>query len=196
MQHSTTAEREETRDFRRRRDRKTTRCVEPRRVKLQFRIVLAALALATLALWLPTIAKADLAAEQELAERYAPVVRLVEQPKECGPGEPYDPMDVDLLFGESTVSLRGPWNATDLVKIGPTAADIAHLFGYHLDFPDTRSTRAAPTSTGHEGSPRGASRPRTRMSPPTPAIRESSRSSTGCSTPSTTGTTSMRATGR
>ena len=44
-------------------------------------------------------------------------------------------MDVDALFGDSTVALRGPWNASDLVKIGPTADDLAGLFEYHLDFP-------------------------------------------------------------
>ena len=80
-------------------------------------------------------AAADLADEQALAERYAPVVRLVEQTEECGPGEPYEPMDVDHLFGEPTVALRGPWNNTDLVKIAPTAKDLAGLYEYHLDFP-------------------------------------------------------------
>ena len=74
-------------------------------------------------------------AEEDLAAKYAPVVRLVEQTEECGPGEPYRPMDVDLLFGDSTVALRGPWNASDLVKIGPSAEDLAGLFEYHLDFP-------------------------------------------------------------
>ena len=74
-------------------------------------------------------------AEQDLAAKYAPVVRLVEQTEECGPGEPYRPMDVDRLFGDPTVALRGPWNATDLVKIGPSANDLAGLFEYHLDFP-------------------------------------------------------------
>jgi hypothetical protein len=74
-------------------------------------------------------------AEQDLASKYAPVVRLVEQTEACGPGEPYRPMDVDRLFGDSTVALRGPWNATDLVKIGPSAKDLAGLFEYHLDFP-------------------------------------------------------------
>ena len=74
-------------------------------------------------------------AEQDLASKYAPVVRLVEQTEACGPGEPYRPMDVDRLFGDSTVALRGPWNATDLVKIGPSANDLAGLFEYHLDFP-------------------------------------------------------------
>lgn len=88
-----------------------------------------------LALVLAFPAAADLGDERALAEKYAPVVQLVEQPEECGPGEPYEPTDVDLLFGNSTVALRGPWNATDLVKIGPTAKDIAGLYEYHLDFP-------------------------------------------------------------
>ena len=92
-------------------------------------LLLALMALA------PAEAKAGLADEQALAERYAPVVRLVEQPVECGPGEPYEPTNVDLLFGNSTVALRGPWNPTDLVKIAPAAADIAHRYEYHLDFP-------------------------------------------------------------
>ena len=92
--------------------------------------------LATVAgLLMPGTAWADLADEQALADRYAPVVRLVVQEEECGPGEPYEPIDVDLLFGDPTVALRGPWNATDLVKIGPTASDLAGRYDYHLDFP-------------------------------------------------------------
>jgi len=94
------------------------------------------LALAALAaLVLATTASADLADETALAEKFAPVVRLVEQPEECGPGEPYIPTDVDVLFGEPTVALRGPWSPTDLVKIGPAAPDLAELYEYHLDFP-------------------------------------------------------------
>jgi hypothetical protein len=81
-------------------------------------------------------ASAGLQAERDLAERYAPVVRLVTQAKECGPGEPYRPIDVNVLFGADTVSLRGPWNRTDLIAIGPTAAQVGKgLYGYHLDFP-------------------------------------------------------------
>ena len=81
-------------------------------------------------------ASAGLQAERDLAEKYAPVVRLVTQAKECGPGEPYRPIDVDILFGADTVSLRGPWNRTDLIAIGPTAARVGQgLYGYHLDFP-------------------------------------------------------------
>ena len=94
-------------------------------------IVLAAAALVAV----PTAA-ADLADEEALAERFAPVVRLVEQEAECEPGEPYDPLDVDLvLANEPTVALRGPWNSTDLVAIGPEAEDLRNRFEYHLDFP-------------------------------------------------------------
>ncbi len=90
---------------------------------------------AVLALACCPVAAADLADETALAERYAPVVRVVEQLEECGHGEPYRPTDVDLLFDEPTVALRGPWNPVDLVRIGPTADDIADLYEYHLDFP-------------------------------------------------------------
>jgi hypothetical protein len=89
-----------------------------------------------LALWVAPTAWADLADETALAEKHAPIVRLVEQADACGPGEPYEPMDVDALFDEPTVALRGPWNPVDLVKIGPTDADVARgLYEYHLDFP-------------------------------------------------------------
>ena len=81
------------------------------------------------------VAAADTAAETALAERYAPVVRLVDQPEECGPGEPYIPTDVDVLFDEPTVAFRGPWNRTDLVKIAPAATDLVNRYEYHLDFP-------------------------------------------------------------
>src|SRR6187551_2987128 len=95
--------------------------------------ILGALALV---LALAPAAAADLRDEQALAERYAPVVRLVEQTEECGPGEPYEPLDVDVLFDEPTVALRGPWGGGDLIKVGPSAEDLADgLYEYHLDFP-------------------------------------------------------------
>jgi hypothetical protein len=96
---------------------------------------LALVAAATTALLVPARAGAGLADERALAARFAPVVDLVEQTKECGHGEPYEPLDVKALFGQPTVALRGPWNPTDLVKIGPTAEDLVGLYGYHLDFP-------------------------------------------------------------
>ena len=79
---------------------------------------------------------ASAADEQALAEKYAPVVRLVEQKVACGPGEPFVPTDVDSLLGNDTVALRGPWDTDDLVQIAPEAADLGKgLTGYHLDFP-------------------------------------------------------------
>ena len=96
--------------------------------------VLLALVVASLVV-VPSAA-ADLADETALAEKHAPVVRLVTQEEECGPGEPYLPMDVEALFGDRTVALRGPWNPVDLVAIGPQADDLAQgLYEYHLDFP-------------------------------------------------------------
>jgi hypothetical protein len=91
---------------------------------------------ALLALLAPSGASADRSQEEALAERYAPVVRLVAHRGECGPGKPYMPIDVDLLLGQPTVALRGPWGSGDLIKIGPTADDLAKgLYDYHLDFP-------------------------------------------------------------
>jgi hypothetical protein len=93
-------------------------------------------AIALVALVATPLAAAELADEQALAERFAPVVRLVEQEAECGPGEPYDPLDVDLLLAnEPTVALRGPWNRTDLVEIAPEPDALRNRFEYHLDFP-------------------------------------------------------------
>jgi hypothetical protein len=80
-------------------------------------------------------ARADTADEAALAQRFSPVVRLVEQEEPCGHGEPFEPMDVDGLFDEPTVALRGPWNPVDLVKIAPTARDLVGRYQYHLDFP-------------------------------------------------------------
>ena len=75
-------------------------------------------------------------AEQTLAERFAPVVALVRQDDECGPGEPYQPSDVDLVLGDQSVALRGPWAEDEVIKAGPTADDLSDgLYGYHLDFP-------------------------------------------------------------
>jgi hypothetical protein len=83
----------------------------------------------------PSAALADQAQEKALADRYAPAVRLVAHTP-CAPGKPYQPIDVNLLLGEPTVALRGPWSAGDLVKIAPSAQDLSEgLYDYHLDFP-------------------------------------------------------------
>src|SRR6476619_2462534 len=96
---------------------------------------LACCALAAVAALVLAGAVRESTPEEQLAARYAPVVRLVEQAEECGPGEPYIPTDVDTLFGEPTVAFRGPWNRTDLVKIAPEASDLVNRYEYHLDFP-------------------------------------------------------------
>jgi hypothetical protein len=105
-------------------------------MKPQARVaVLAAVVAAT---WVaaPAAAAAAPADEAALAARYAPVVRLVDQPEQCGPGDPYVPIDVNLLFDEPTVALRGPWTGANLVKVAPSAGDLAAgLYEYHLDFP-------------------------------------------------------------
>ena len=88
----------------------------------------------TVALAFAGVARAD--AEEDLAERYAPVVRLVEPREECGPGEPFRPSDIDAFLDEETVSLRGPWKSNDLVKIAPSGEDLGQgLYEYNLDFP-------------------------------------------------------------
>ncbi|WP_344208852.1 hypothetical protein [Kribbella sancticallisti] len=87
-------------------------------------------------MFVPSPASAGISDEQRLAERFAPVVALVHQDTECGPGEPYQPSDVDAFLGNESVALRGPWDRDDLVKIAPTTDDLSKgLAGYHLDFP-------------------------------------------------------------
>ena len=44
--------------------------------------------------------------QSALAARFAPVVRLVAQTRGVRAGEPYRPLDVNLLFGEPTVASR------------------------------------------------------------------------------------------
>jgi hypothetical protein len=71
-----------------------------------------------------------------LATRYAPVVRLSEQEEPCAGGESFEPIDVDALFGDDGVALRGPWSGANLVEVGPRVSDLAQgRYGYALDFP-------------------------------------------------------------
>jgi hypothetical protein len=100
--------------------------------------VLAGLAIAAAAA--PAIARAA-DAPRELARRYAPVVRIVEQTEPCGHGEPFVPTNVSLVLGNPDVALRGPWGGQNLIKVAPTGHDLARgLWGYHLDFPGSALT--------------------------------------------------------
>ena len=72
-------------------------------------------------------------AEQELVDRYAPILAFQEQTEECGDGEPYRPISVDAVLGNPDVTLYGP---EGVVKTAPTAADLfGKPDGYYLDFP-------------------------------------------------------------
>ena len=100
----------------------------------RFAVIGAGLALAVCSFGAPRALAAG--SDSELAQKFAPVVRLVEQQEPCGHGEPYDPVSVDVVLGNDAVALRGPWAASGVVKVAPTAHDLsAGLFGYHLDFP-------------------------------------------------------------
>ncbi len=80
--------------------------------------------------------EAELAAEVELAQRYAPQMNMVQQEKLCGPGDPYRPSAVEPLFDNALIALRGPWAPRDLVKVGPSEGDLSQgLRGYSLDLP-------------------------------------------------------------
>lgn len=105
------------------------------RVQPALKLLVGSLGAAVAMLALASPAGADLAKDRALAERYAPVVRLVAGNESCGPDSRYLPIDVDLLFHQPTVALRGAWG-NDLVGIAPTAKELGRgLWGYHLDFP-------------------------------------------------------------
>jgi hypothetical protein len=74
------------------------------------------------------------ATEQELVERFAPVYYLREQSRACDSnGEPFAPADVEMLFGDETIRLRGLAGG-DIA--GPSAADLAGAGAdAFLDFP-------------------------------------------------------------
>jgi hypothetical protein len=98
-------------------------------------VVVAAVVLLLAGITVPRAAAAS-DPTARLIERYAPVLRVKEVPGSCGIGEPYVPVDVNLLMGNQEVALRGPWDTTNIVGVAPTAARLARgLWGYHLDFP-------------------------------------------------------------
>ena len=78
---------------------------------------------------------------RELASRYAPVVRLSEQQAPCARGEAFLPIDVNAIFHNDEVTLRGP---AGFVKVAPAAADVASDHeGYSLDFPGNALSSSA-----------------------------------------------------
>jgi hypothetical protein len=73
-------------------------------------------------------------AATQLADRYAPYVAIQTQAEQCGPGEAFQPEDVQVILGQSDVVLR---DATGQVLV--TAPDAADLFrapdGSNFDLP-------------------------------------------------------------
>ncbi len=75
-------------------------------------------------------------AARQLAERYAPVVRLQQDEPDCEEGEHFQPTDVEAVLGDQQVALRGPWEPPDLVKLQPEGPDVGLGYpGHYLDFP-------------------------------------------------------------
>ena len=75
--------------------------------------------------------------EQQLASRYSPVVELKKQRRLCGKGEPYRPVQVDIVLDRKDVSLfDGGSGRYRRLRRAPTAADL--LSGpsdYYVDLP-------------------------------------------------------------
>ncbi|MFN8158953.1 MAG: hypothetical protein U0R68_16160 [Candidatus Nanopelagicales bacterium] len=81
----------------------------------------------------PAYADSAADAQQELLDKYAPVVVVREQASACGEGEPYLPTSVDSVLGRTDVVLRGPNGVT---IEAPRAGDLAGKGdGWYLDLP-------------------------------------------------------------
>jgi hypothetical protein len=86
------------------------------------------------ALAAPASSAAQSTAEQQLAERYSPIVAVESQPQQCGDGEAYRPTLVDLVLKNPEVLLRN--SSGDVVKRGPTAGDLMNASTSHyIDMP-------------------------------------------------------------
>ncbi len=78
----------------------------------------------------------DESLEQQLADRYAPIVMLKEQSGPCDTeGEAFAPMSVDVVLDNDDVTLRQAGTADPVVTRGPSAADLfGRGDGFFLDF--------------------------------------------------------------
>lgn len=82
----------------------------------------------------PTVHADDSSPEQQLAQRWAPIVEVQQQATECGPGEPYLPTTVDSVLGRDDVVLRAADGT--VITTAPTAADLYDApADAHLDMP-------------------------------------------------------------
>jgi hypothetical protein len=78
-----------------------------------------------------------LSPEQQLVDKYAPIMMLKQQDAPCDPdGEPYAPQSVDIVLDNPDVVLRQVGNGNPVLKVAPTAADLyGRSEGFFLDFP-------------------------------------------------------------
>lgn len=75
-------------------------------------------------------------AEQQLAERYVPQLRLGVHERCGSTGEPFWPIPVDAVLGNDQVLLRQLGESNPVVVRGPAASDLYGLGeGFFLDFP-------------------------------------------------------------
>jgi hypothetical protein len=82
----------------------------------------------------PARADESKSAEQQLAEKYAPVLVLEPQTEPCGSGEAYRPTTVDIVLGNQDAVLRDPRGK--VVKRAPSGRDLWGLAaGYYIDLP-------------------------------------------------------------
>jgi hypothetical protein len=79
---------------------------------------------------------ASTTAEQELADRYAPVIMVKEQLEQCAEGEAYLPTSVDIVLDNPQILLRQVGANDPVMMRGPAVADLFELGeGFYLDFP-------------------------------------------------------------
>ena len=101
------------------------------------RLVLALLGVACCCAFVAATAHADSSSpEQQLADKYAPIVALKKQDKACDPhGEPYRPVPAEVVLGRADVRLEDSHGK--LIRKAPTAADLFAQRSYdvYLDFP-------------------------------------------------------------
>jgi hypothetical protein len=107
-------------------------------------VLRAAVAISALAVLAgPSAARAQTAAERELARRYAPILMLKENPDPpCSrKGEQYRLAPVDITLGNPEVKLRrqhsgGSFQQANVLATAPTASDLAGLgLDYYIDLP-------------------------------------------------------------
>jgi hypothetical protein len=111
----------------------------PAALLVVFKSALAPLGLAAALLWLlagpnsgalagpPSTPVTQMSAEEELAAKYEPLLKLTNQSGACDTGgNVYEPATLGILFGNPEVELRR-WPERELIMTAPEAADLMGL---------------------------------------------------------------------